>query len=309
MSRQRSPGKHGRTFGVKPICELLAFPRSSVYEYLKRQQEQIGALKRGKLPIVPDQELLQAIKHDLDTSSFVGEGHRKVWARLRKKMVVGRNRVLKIMRENNLLSPSRVRTRPPSVHTACIATDAPNLMWGTDGSKFYTIEQGWCWIFAVIDHFNSEVLGWHVSKYGDRFEALEPLRQAVKVEYGRYEANIATSLKLRMDNGSVYTSGTFEDELEFLGIEASFTMPYSPESNGIAERYFRTLKEQVIWGSVFQNLQEAQEAISRFTELYNEEWLLQRLSYQSPREAKRRYNFHRTANVNSTDLVSNQLVA
>lgn len=89
MSRQRSPGKHGRTFGVKPICELLAFPRSSVYEYLKRQQEQIGALKRGKLPIVPDQELLQAIKHDLDTSSFVGEGHRKVWSGSERKWLLG----------------------------------------------------------------------------------------------------------------------------------------------------------------------------------------------------------------------------
>lgn len=309
MSRQRSPGEHGRLFGVKPVCDLLAFPKSSVYDYLKRQQEQTGTLKRGRHPIVPDEELLQAVKLDLDSSSFVGEGHRKVWARLRKKMVVGRNRVLKTMRENNLLSPSRVRTRPPSTHTACIATDAPNLMWGTDGSKFYTIEEGWCWIFSVIDHFNSEVLGWHVSKYGDRFEALEPLRHAVKLEYGRYEANIAASLKLRMDNGSVYTSGTFEDELKFLGIEASFTMPYSPESNGIAERFFRTLKEQVIWGSVFQNLQEARDAIARFIELYNEEWLLQRLSYQSPREAKRRYNFDRTANANSTNLVSNQLVA
>lgn len=285
---------------------MLSFARSTVYAFLKRQHEQTGTAKRGPRPHVSDEELAEAIREDIQASTFTGEGHRKVWARLRhrKRVVVGRNRVLRLMRENNLLSPARVPKRPESTHTASIATEIPNDMWGTDGTKFYTLEDGWCWLFAVVDHFNSEALGWHISKRGDRFQALEPLRQAVRREYGSYEMGIATSLTLRMDNGSQYTSGVFEDELNFLGIEASFTMPYSPESNGIAERFFRTVKEQAVWGRVFKNIEEASAAIGQFIERYNAEWLLERLLYQSPQEARISYNLNRT-----TTLVSNQLVA
>ncbi len=278
-----------------------------MYAFLKRQHEQTGTAKRGPRPHVSDEDLAEAVKKDIQTSVFTGEGHRKVWARLRFKkcLVVGRNRVLRIMREHNLLSPARVPKRPVSTHTACLATEIPNEMWGTDGTKFYTQEDGWCWLFAVVDHFNSEALGWHISKRGDRFQALEPLRQAVRQEYGRFEKGIAASLKLRMDNGSQYTSGMFEDELDFLGIEASFTEPYSPESNGIAERFFRTVKEQAVWGHAFKNIDEAKQVIGDFIEHYNAEWLLQRLLYRSPREAKISYNLNRTTET----LVSNQLVA
>jgi transposase InsO family protein len=278
-----------------------------VYAFLKRQHQQTGAAKRGPRPLVSDEELTVAVQEDIDSSPFTGDGHRKVWARLRyrKGLVVGRNRVLRVMRENNLLSPARTPKRPVSMHTACLATEAPNEMWGTDGTKFYTLEDGWCWLFAVVDHFNSEALGWHISKRGDRFQALEPLRQSVRQEYGKYEKGVAGSLKLRMDNGSQYTSGVFEDELHFLGIEASFTEPYSPESNGIAERFFRTVKEQAVWGHVFKNIEEAKIVIGDFIERYNAEWLLQRLLYRSPKEAKLSYNLNRT----NDNLVSNQLVA
>lgn len=287
---------------------MLSFPRSTVYAFLKGQHEQTGTAKRGPRPQLSDQELAEMVKQDIQASAFVGEGHRKIWARLRfkKGVVVGRNRVLRVMREHNLLSPARTPKRPVSAHTACLATEAPNQMWGTDGTKFYTLQDGWCWLFAVVDHFNSESLGWHFSKRGDRFQALEPLRQAVRQEYGRYEKGVAASLKLRMDNGSQYTSGVFEDELDFLGIEASFTEPYSPESNGIVERFFRTVKEQAVWGHVFNTIDEAAQVIGDFIVRYNEEWLLQRLQYQSPRQAKLSYNLTRTM---TTTLVSNQLVA
>ena len=78
-----------------------------------------------------------AIEADLEASPWEGEGHRKVWARLRvcRGIRVSRKRVLRVMRENNLLSPHRCRRRGGNPHVGEIITHAPNLMWGTDGVR------------------------------------------------------------------------------------------------------------------------------------------------------------------------------
>ena len=60
------------------------------------------------------------------------------------------------------------------MHTGKITTDAPGLMWGTDGTKIFTLEDGWVWSFVAMEHWNGECVGWHVTKKGDRFAALEP---------------------------------------------------------------------------------------------------------------------------------------
>jgi hypothetical protein len=57
----------------------------------------------------------------------------------------------------------------------------------------------------------------------------------------------------------------------------------------VAERFIRTLKEQVIYGRVFRNLQELREAVRRFVDTYNHEWRLERLSYMSPVEFRNSY--------------------
>src|SRR5512135_933398 len=110
---------------------------------------------------------------------FRGEGHRKVHARLKREGIrAGRNRILRVMKENNLLSPHRSAYNPPNPHDGQITTDAPNVMWGSDETKVKTVEDGWVWIFTVAEHWNTECLGWHVCKVGDRFAALEPVMQA-----------------------------------------------------------------------------------------------------------------------------------
>ena len=86
--------------------------------------------------MVSDEALLAAIRADLARSPWHGEGHRKVWARLRVMdgVRVARKRVLRLMRENALLSPHRARTRDDTPHDRQIITEAPNLMWATDAS-------------------------------------------------------------------------------------------------------------------------------------------------------------------------------
>ena len=104
-----------------------------------RQQKLVQGIKPGKSgprPSASDAELLDLIRRDLAASPFRGEGHRKVWGRLHfgQKLRVSRKRVLRLMRENQLLSPYRGRQGEPRAHNGTIITEALNLMWGPDGS-------------------------------------------------------------------------------------------------------------------------------------------------------------------------------
>jgi putative transposase len=130
-------------------------------------------------------------------------------------------------------------------------------------------------------------MGWHVCKTGDRFAALEPVMQAVKARYGALRQGIVKGLKLRIDNGSQYTSDYFLQQLTYWGVESSFGLVRQPETNGVAERFHRTLKEQILDGRAFQNTSEVREAVKQFVQLYNEQWLVAKRGYQSPLEARR----------------------
>src|SRR5690242_17800229 len=77
--------------------------------------------------------------------------------RHRLRLVVGSNRVPRLMRDNQLLSPYRRPPRPANDHDGTILTEAPDVLWGTDASMVQTLEDGRVWIFAALDHFNSGV--------------------------------------------------------------------------------------------------------------------------------------------------------
>ena len=120
MSAATSPGT-GLAYGLQRVCAAWGFARSSFYAMKSRQQataERPPAKRRGPKPAISDQALLVAIEADLEASPWEGEGYRKVWARLRvcRDIRVARKRVLRLMRENNLLSPHRCRRRGGNPH-------------------------------------------------------------------------------------------------------------------------------------------------------------------------------------------------
>ncbi len=118
MSAAISPAT-GRAYGVERVCRVWKLARSSYYSQLgEAAPEMVRAGRRGPKPKVSDEELLRLIREDLAASPFVGEGHRKVWARLKvlRQVRVSRKRVLRIMREHHLLSPRRVRQGEGLLH-------------------------------------------------------------------------------------------------------------------------------------------------------------------------------------------------
>lgn len=290
MSRTVSPSSN-QPYGVARVASVWKLARSSFYAARRRTQNPRELHKRGP-KVHSDHELVAEIRQLLSEPVFSGEGYRKIWARLRHQGTrTSKDRVLRLLRAQQLLSPSR---QPEAVghnpHEGTIITEAPNQMWGTDATATFTEAEGAVTVFAAIDHCTAECVGIHAVKKATRFEALEPIRQGVKEYFGDFAASSAAGLRLRHDHGSVYMSDDFQTEIQFLGIEPSPAFVRQPEGNGCIERFFRTLKEQLLWVRRFRHLEELRAALIEFRDRYNQHWILQRLDYRTPAQARR--DFH-----------------
>lgn len=289
MSHAVSPSVN-RRYGVVRVAQEWGVPRSTLYAQQARQARPAPSLrKRGPKTAYTDDALTGHIRGVLAASPFLGEGHRKVWARLRVQGIrTSKARVLRLMRAAGLLAPHRaVRVMGPTTHDGTIITENPNVMWGTDATSTWTAAEGQATVFVAVDHCTLEGMGIHAAKVGTRFEALEPIRQAVRRSYGGFRAGLATRLKVRHDHGSQYMSDVFQEELAFLGIESSPAFVRAPEGNGIVERFIRTLKEQLLWVRTFQTVEELRQALHEWLTLYNEQWLVERHGYRSPAQVRR----------------------
>ena len=291
MAGATSPAT-GRRYGVARVCHVWEVARSSFYAARQAGAEDTGAearpARRGPKPAIPDQDLLAAIRADLARSPWTGEGHRKVWARLRALdgLRVSRKRVLRLMREHALLSPHRARTRPEAPHDRRIVTEAPDVMWATDATQITTVRDGKVWLFGVAEHWNAEIMGWHVAKHGTRYEAIQALGMAVHRRFGHLGAGVARGLALRHDHGSNFMADAFQKQMRFWGMAPSYAFVGEPETNGCIERWFRTLKEQAIHGRIFRTIEEVRDAVRAFVARYNAEWLVEKNGHRSPADMR-----------------------
>jgi putative transposase len=287
MSRTTSPSSN-KPYGVARVVSIWDLVRSTFYAARDRQQRPRKLQKRGPHQVHSDEELVAEIRQLLSEPIFSGEGYRKIWARLRHKGIrTSKDRTLRLLREHHLLSPARrpepVRGNP---HEGTIVTKAPHRMWGTDATATFTDTEGTITVFAAIDHCTAECVGIHAVKRATRFEALEPIRQGVKEYFGAFSAQVAVGLRLRHDHGSVYMSDDFQTEVAFLGMEPSPAFVRQPEGNGCIERFFRTLKEQLLWVRRFRDLDQLQGALAEFRHRYNHHWIIERLNYRTPVQAR-----------------------
>ena len=132
------------------------------------------------------------------------------------------------MRENNLLSPHRCRRRGGNPHDGEIITHAPNLMWGTDGVRVFTVDDGW-----GLDLHRRRALERRVCRLAC-LQARRPLRRpaadlmGLAGLYGSTAAGAARGLALRMDHGSQYLSDHFTNQIKFWGIQPSYAFVAEP---------------------------------------------------------------------------------
>jgi putative transposase len=283
MSRVFSPSTN-RTYGVAMVSRLWRVARATIY---RRRAPAIEPRRPGPVGPMPDHELVNAIQELLAQGPFHGEGYRKVWARLRFAGIrTSKRRVLRLTREHALQAPGRVgRPHGPRAHDGTIRTERVDAMWGSDLTSTLTAE-GQAAIFVAVDHCSTECVGIHAARRATRFEALEPIRQGVRACFGTFAEGVAAGLALRHDHGSQYVADDFQTELAFLGIEPSPAFVREPEGNGCAERFIRTLKENLLWVRRFDTIEDLRLALHAFKDTYNRTWIVERHRYRTPAQVR-----------------------
>ena len=279
-----------RRYGTARVCRVWGVARSGVYRG-RRAAVVPPVPRRRPGPVGPmdDAGLVAAIRQVLIDSPFHGEGYRKVWARLRHRdLRTSKERVRRLMREHGLSAASRVgRPRGPRAHDGTIIPEAIDAMWGTDMTAAFTLEHGQVAVFVAVDHCSAECTGIHAARRGTRHEALEPIRQGVVERFGGIAKDIARGLSVRHDHGSQYMSHDFQREVAWFGAASSPAFVRAPEGNGCAERFIRTLKENLLWVQTFATVEELRLALLAFRQTYNEHWLIERHGHRSPAQFRR----------------------
>ena len=280
-----------RAYGVQRVCRVWGRARSSVY-VRRHATRSRASRRRGPVGAATDEVLVGHIRRVLEASPFHGEGYRKAWAKLRVERIrTSQERVRRLMREHGLQAPYRAgHAHGPKAHDGTITTAAPNVMWGTDMTSTVTVGEGAACVFVAVDHCTAECIGLHAAKRGTRFEALEPIRQGVRERFGPIGDGVADGLRLRHDHGSNDLADDFQQEVAFFGIESSPSFVRAPEGNGVAERFIRTLKENLLWVRSFETIEDLRLALLAFKRTYNEQWMLAKYDYRSPAQVRRDFD-------------------
>lgn len=207
-------------------------------------------------------------------------GVRRITWRLNRErsQYVNWKAVYRIIKRKGWIMNKRPKGMRPRVQQWKSEVDRSNRRWAIDTSHFPTERDGWCHITALIDCCDRSIVGWRVSNSGKADVAVAALEDAL------IRRRPSWGLELRSDNGLVFGAKLFAQAASKAGIRQQFITPYSPEQNGMIERWFRTLKEECLWQKNFKSLHEARVAIHAFILEYNNNRPHKSLGMLSPTE-------------------------
>ncbi|WP_172807202.1 IS3 family transposase [Escherichia coli] len=274
-----------RRWGVSLVSRCLRVSRAQLHVILRRTDDwKDGRRSRHS----DDTDVLLRIHH------VIGElptyGYRRVWALLRRQAeldgmpAINAKRVYRIMRQNALLL-ERKPAVPPSkrAHTGRVAVKESNQRWCSDGFEFRCDNGEKLRVTFALDCCDREALHWAVTTGGFNSETVQDVMLgAVERRFGNELP--ASPVEWLTDNGSCYRANETRQFARMLGLEPKSTAVRSPESNGIAESFVKTIKRDYI--SVMPKLDglTAAKNLAEAFEHYNEWHPHSALGYRSPRE-------------------------
>ncbi|EHB7589503.1 IS3 family transposase [Escherichia coli] len=274
-----------RGWGVSLVSRCLRVSRAQLHVILRRTDDwKDGRRSRHS----DDTDVLLRIHH------VIGElptyGYRRVWALLRRQAeldgmpAINAKRVYRIMHQNALLLERKTAV-PPSkrAHTGKVAVKESNQRWCSDGFEFRCDNGEKLRVTFALDCCDREALHWAVTTGGFDSETVQDVMLgAVERRFGNELP--ASPVEWLTDNGSCYRANETRQFARMLGLEPKNTAVRSPESNGIAESFVKTIKRDYISVMPKPDGLTAAKNLAEAFEHYNEWHPHSALGYRSPRE-------------------------
>ena len=262
---------------TRRVCRVLDVSRSSV-----RHETEVEGGHRTRSRSTPNPSLVEAVRDLIER--FPTFGYRRLWAMLKRAgWTIAKKTVQRVLKIKGWQVHQRQAGRRPRVQASKSRASSSNERWAMDVTHVYCGEDGWGHLVAVIDCCDREVIGWEFALRGRAREAQRALEDACLDRFGSLFAP-KTGPLLRSDNGLIFLSREFRGACSTYGLRQEYITPYTPEQNGLIERFFKSLKEECVWLHNFKDFTEANAAITRWIQFYNEERPHQSLDYLSPIE-------------------------
>jgi putative transposase len=260
-------------------CQALGLSRAAYYRW------------QAAAP-VPDQDLEVRAHIQAIAVAMPAYGYRRITCELQRRgLVVNHKRVLRLMREDNLLCLRKrgfVRTTDSAHALAVYPNLLPELtvtgldqLWVAD-ITYIRLQQEFVYLAVLLDAYSRRCIGWALERYLEAELALAALRMALATRM------IRPGLVHHSDRGVQYASQAYTTLLEANGIRISMSRTGNPYDNAQAESFMKTLKYEEVHLFEYHNFAEAYERIGQFIEeVYNEKRLHSALGYRPPAEFER----------------------
>jgi len=262
----------GHQVAFAQLCRWFSLARSTGYYQTKQ-----------RTPRPLDEAMVARIKRIITEEPYCGV--RGVWSRLRFRdlVVVNRKKVHRIMQLKNWTLPKRRYGNRPRVKHWKSQTDRPDKRWATDLASIHCGRDGWCVFVPVIDCCTREVLGWSLELTGRATTAERALEEALLARFGTLNS-APKGMLIRHDNGLVFGSRKFRKVVEDFGLKQEYITPYTPQQNGLCERFIKTFKEEFCWTRRFKSIEHARFALRAWIDQYNYQRPHKSLNYQTPKQ-------------------------
>lgn len=277
MTRPQGDGSTG-AWSVERLCSLAQVSRAAFYRRWGESE-----------PLREETALRDAIQRLALAERFYG--YRRILVLLtREGWKVNHKRLLRMMREDNLLCLRKPIFKPPTTDSRHSWRVWPNLakhlqpmavnqLWVAD-ITYVRLAEAFVYLAVIIDAFSRKVVGWAMADHLKASLALDALDMALKTR-----DFVADSLVHHSDRGVQYACGDYIQRLEAAHILPSMSRAGCPYDNAMAESFMKTLKTEEVDGADYRNLEHAKQAIGAFIEtVYNRQRLHSALDYLSPIE-------------------------
>ena len=260
------------------MCKVLMVSPSGYYAWKTRLPSQ---------RTLTDRYLLGQIRQ-IHIASRENYGSIKTWKALRSSGICcGKHRIARLRRINGIQARRHRRFKittlsknteyiAPNILNRCFQVARPNQAWVGDVT-FIATRGGWLYLAVLLDLYSRKVIGWAMSEQNNKQLVLNALNMAIEQRKPQSDVIHHT------DRGSIYGSDEYRNKLRTSGLIPSMSRKGDCYDNAVAESFFSTLKNELLYGQRFISREQARSEIFKFVEIfYNRQRLHQSLNYATP---------------------------